>query len=118
MQITGKVTVRVDGEEIRTIGNGTGTTGGAERTTAKGGGRIHGYTEEEMEPTVSFTVAHTAETSVKRLAALRDATVLLETDTGARFIYRQAWTTTPPEVDFSNGEITVEMAAVECEEDL
>jgi len=116
-QITGKVRVRVDGEELKTVGNGSGTTGGVNRSVVKGGGRVHGYTEEVQEPTVSFTVAHQKGVSVRRLANLTGATVLIETDTGERFIYRDAWTTEPPELNHDNGEISVSMAAVECEED-
>jgi len=117
MQITGKVRVRVDGTEIPTVGNGSGTTGGVNRSVVKGGGRVHGFTEEEQAPEVSFTVSHHADTSVKAIAHWRDVTVLIETDTGRRFIYRGAWTTEPPELNHDNGEISVTMNAIECEED-
>ena len=116
-QVTGKVRVRVNGEEVPTVGNGSGTVGGATRNTVKGGDKIHGFQEDIEEPTVSFTIAHTANTSVKQIADWKDATVMIETDIGVRFIYREAWTSEPPELDHNSGEISVSMAAIDCEED-
>ena len=115
-QITGKAVIRLDGSELRTTGTATLNPGGMNRETVKGGGVIHGYKEEDVEPSVECSVAHTTELSIKDLAAIIDATVMFETDSGAQFVLRNAWVTEPPSLDAISGEVDLKFAALSRDE--
>lgn len=114
MQLTGKAAIRLDGATVRTLDGATLTLGGTNRTAVKGGGRVHGYKEEDMEATLQCKIAHAADVSMKTLNDLTGATVEFETDTGVVIILRQAWTVEP--TSLSDGEIDLKMAALESDE--
>jgi len=116
-QVTGKAIIRVDGEELRSLDGATLNPGGQSREAVKGGGKIHGYKESDMEPTVECKIAHTKDVSLKKLGAITDATVIFETDTGKRFVLRNAWVSEPPALDATAGSVDLKWAAIECDED-
>lgn len=116
-QVTGRAFIRVDGQELRSTPGATLSIGGSNRTAVTGSGRVHGYREEDVAPEVSFSVAHTADLSISWLNNITNATVLFETDTGRRFVLRQAFTTAPPELNSQEGTVSVAMSAIECDED-
>lgn len=115
-QVTGKAIIRVDGNELRTLDGATLNPGGVNREAMKGGGKVHGYKEEDMEPTVECSVAHTKDLSLKELGAITDATVMFETDTGKQFILRNAWVSEPPGLDANSGGVSLRFAAISCDE--
>lgn len=114
--VTGRAIIRVDGKELRTLDGATLNPGGVSRQAVKGGGKIHGYKEEDMEPTVECKVAHTPDVSLKELGNITDATVIFETDNGKRHVLRNAWTAEPPSLDSSAGAVDLKFAAIECDE--
>lgn len=116
-QITGKAVIRVDGTELRTLDGATLNPGGVTREAMKGGGKVHGYKETDVEPTMECKIAHTADLSIKQLAGITEATVLFETDTGRTYVLRKAWVTEPPALDTSAGSVDLKFAAIECDED-
>ena len=115
-QITGKAIIRVDGEELRTLPGAKLNPGGVNREAVKGAGKVHGYKEEEVEPSMECQVAHTRDLSLKRLADITAATVMFETDTGRQFILREAWTSEPPALDSGAGTVDLKMSAISCDE--
>lgn len=116
-QITGKAVIRVDGKELRTLDGATLNPGGVSREAMKGGGKVHGFKETDVEPTMECKVAHTADLSLKELGDITNATVIFECDTGRRYVLREAWTTEPPALDAGAGSVDLKMAAIECDED-
>jgi len=116
--ITGTAEIRFDGESLETVDNGlTAKPGGYSRSTKVGNGSVRGFTEETVPAELQVRIAHKKETSLKRIANIRNATVLVRTDTGQRHIYRGAWSTEPPELDINNGEVSFTMNALEHDED-
>ena len=115
-QVTGKAIIRVDGKELRTLDGATLNPGGVNREAMKGGGKVHGYKEEDVEPTVECKIAHTADDSLSALGAITDATVIFETDTGKQFILRSAWLSEPPALAASEGAVDLKFAAISCDE--
>jgi len=115
-QITGKATIRVDGQVLRTLDDATINPGGQNRTAKKGGGKIHGYSEEDVEPSMECKIAHTKDLSLKWLSGLTNATIDFETDTGMQFLLRQAWTSEPAVLNAKEGEVDLKMGAMECDE--
>lgn len=113
-QLTGRITIRLDGKELKSKDGATVDPGGVNRTTEKGGGRILGFTEEDVQASASFKLVHDKSVSLIALNKLVDATLSFETDSGVTFILRGAYTTKT--VPLSGNEVSVEMDAVECDE--
>lgn len=117
-QITGKATIKVDGRELRTADDATLDPGGVSREDVAGSGKVYGYSESETKaPELECTVYHTADTSLAELAAITDATVIFETDTGVGFVLTGAWVKEPPKLKAKGGEIALKFGALTCEED-
>ncbi len=91
-QITGKVSIRVDGEVLATENQATITPDGVNRNPERHGGKTY-YTEEETAPLLECNVLITKDTDVKALSNIKNATVFLEADTGQQYVMRNAFTT-------------------------
>jgi hypothetical protein len=115
-QITGRATIRVDGQELRSLGGATLNIGGVSREAVTGGGKIHGYREADEASTLECRIAHTRALSLRWLASIESATVEFETDTGVQFLMRGAFTTAVPSLAESDGAVDLSMAALECDE--
>jgi len=116
-QVTGKATIYVDGSMLNAADESTLNPGGVKRTPVMGGGRVIGYTEETIAPELSYTVYHTADTSLTDIKAITDATVIHMTDTGKRHVLTGAFVTDAVELKTKGGEVAVKMSAITCEED-
>lgn len=117
MRITGSATIRIDGEEIRSLGDATLNPGGFNRETKDDGGKVVGYSESVVGPSIECKVAHTKEgRSLVSLAGIRNATVIFETDTGTQFILRNAWVSEPPTLTAKGGEVSLKIAAMAMDE--
>ncbi len=81
-QITGKAVIRVDGEEWRTEDGAKLNPGGVTREAKAGGGKVHGFAEKTKAPELDCSVYHTRDTDLTAINAIRDATVMYESDTG------------------------------------
>lgn len=108
-KLTGKATVSVDGTTYKLANKVTLDPGGKSRKPEVHGGRTH-YTEEEMPPSLEGEVLHDKDADIIALGDISDATVLIECDTGQRFIIRHAFTTEPVKADFGTGKGTLKMA--------
>lgn len=115
-QITGRATIQVDGERLLAENAATLNIGGASREAMMGGGEVQGYQETDEAPSLSVTVRHTADLSLKKLGAITDATVFFETDTGKQFILRSAFTTNPIALETGAGNVRLEMSAHQVDE--
>lgn len=110
-QITGKCTVRVDGEELLKEVGGTLNVGGSEREAQMGPRGVNGFKENPVAPSLQITAHHTADTDIVRLAGISSATVLFETDTGHSYLLRRAFVTEPPELDAGAGTFGLNFSA-------
>lgn len=114
-QITGKATVKVDGDELLSEVGGTLNVGGVEREAVVGPRGPQGYRENPVAPTLQVTVRHTENTDLIALGRITNATVLFETDTGDAYLLRRAWCSEPPELAASDGDITLNLSAIAIE---
>ncbi|PWG62860.1 phage tail tube protein [Sediminicurvatus halobius] len=114
-QITGKATVRVDGEELLSEVGATLNVGGVEREAQLGPRGVQGYKENPVAPSIQVTVQHTGETDIVQLAGITAASVLFETDTGVTYLMREAFVTEPPELDASAGTFALNFSGMGLE---
>lgn len=114
-QITGKAIIRVDGEEWSTEDGAKLNPGGVTREAKVGGGKVRGFAEKTKAPELECSVYHTRNTDLTAINAINDATVVYESDTGDRYVLRNAFVTEQGELDAENNTINVKFSAISCE---
>ena len=77
-QITGKCIIRLNGSELQSTDDATLNVGGVNREAVVGGGKVYGYKEETVAPTLECSVAHDKNTDLVALSATTDATIIFE----------------------------------------
>lgn len=116
MQITGPIDVVVDGLMLASLADAeVQGVGGLEREDVVGS-RALGYRNRPIAPGCTFTLAHTAGTSVSVINAITDATIQLLCDTGTSFVLRHAWCKKSSGPQGGKGEIKCEFGAMSIEE--
>jgi hypothetical protein len=110
-QITGKATIKKDGEELLADVDATLNVGGASREPVMGPRGVQGFRESPAAPTLSTTVRHTKDTDLVALGSITDATVLFETDTGDTYMLRRAFVSDPVELSSGNGNVRLNWGA-------
>lgn len=113
-QVTGRVFVSVNGVRLRSKEGAKLNFGGVEREAVIGDDSVHGFMEKSVAPSIECTISHLADTSLKRLADIKDASVMFETDTGKVFNLRNAWSAKA--LELSKGEVSMTFQGVGCEE--
>ena len=93
-QITGKVTIRLDGVVIPTENQATLNPGGPKREPETHGGRTY-YSESEEAPMLDCTVLQNKDFDAIELTKMKGATGIFEADTGQQYMMRKAFTTEP-----------------------
>lgn len=106
-QVTGIVTVKVDGDMVRSKAGASIDLGGYERTTQKGHS-IYGYSEELMPSIVSFTLAHVGKDDLIGLQSKVDSTLQFDTDTGDSYIVRNAFSSKTAVLTGGEGDVAFE----------
>ena len=114
-QITGKAIIKVDGNEWRTTDDCKLHPGGVEREAKVGGGKVHGCSEKTKAPEMDASIYHTKDTDLTAINAIKNATVIFESDTGDRYLLRNAWVGSQEALDSGNGTVSVKMSAESCE---
>jgi predicted transcriptional regulator len=114
MQVTGRVFISVNGKRLRSKEGASLNIGGVSREAQVGDDSVHGYSEKLTAPSVDCSTSHTADTSLKELQAITDATLVFETDTGKTYTLSHAWLSGQPEL--SKGEVKLKFEAMNCEE--
>jgi hypothetical protein len=104
-QATGRVTIKLDGDILRSSTGASLQVGGIMRTAKSlDSGQVH-YTEEIVPSQISATIVHLPDQDVIGLRALRDFTASFETDTGAGWAIANAFVTDVGEI--ANGEFSI-----------
>ena len=115
-QITGRAKIKVDGKSLSSESGATLNPGGSNRPPKTGGGKVHGYSEEDVAPSLECVIFHKKDTSIIELSDITGATVTFDTDTGVQFILRDAWTSEPAALDTANGTVALKMNAISCDQ--
>lgn len=109
MDVTGTCFIQADGLALESKdGEASLEFGGKERQAVYANGRLLGPSEKAICATVGSTLAHTAVTNMDALAKAKNITITFITDTGKRYVIRNAFATKPPKLSGDSGDIEVE----------
>lgn len=113
-QVTGRVYVNVGGKRLASKSGAKLNFGGVEREGVMADTGPVGYQEKPVMPTLDCTIPHLADTSFKELAAIKDAAMSFDTDTGRSYALSGGFLMKPPELE--NGEVKLSFGALSCDE--
>lgn len=104
-QQTGRVTIKLDGEALRSKPGASLQTGGIQRTGDMTDQGEFYYQEKYIPSTIKCTMPHFIDTDLPKLRAWKNGTATFVSDTGASFTVAKACVTELG--DLSNGEVDV-----------
>lgn len=117
MQRLGKAYIKADGDLLETMPGAKIGLGGDNRKVVKGNNAILGYSAEPVEGTLECEIAVGPQTSLAKLAGLKDVTITFEADTGQTWVIKNAFLTEPPvATDGDGGKVPLKFAGQPAEE--
>jgi len=116
MKFFGIATIKLDGDVLESMPGASLDIGGFTRTPVSGD-HVHGYHETPKPALLECEVKMKAETSLADLAAVVQATISFECDTGQSYVIRNAWIIDPPAVKSGdNGSVSLKFAGPPADE--
>ena len=104
-RVTGRARVRIDGQLLETAGDTTLDPGGVMRESVPGDYESGAFRQGEPKPAkLDVSILSKASFSPTAFAAIENATVSVEFDTGQSFIIRNAWSEGAPTMQTSDGK--------------
>ena len=115
-KIAGTVFLKFDGEQLQLRGDLTVTPGSIERESIVGQDAVHGFKEMPRAPFIEGNFSDGAAVSLEALLKQEDVTVQAELANGKQYILRNAWLVPSPELDTSEGQMTLRWEGASCDE--
>jgi hypothetical protein len=104
-QLTGVVTITVNGARQQSDDGAKLNMGGVERTPQS----VYGYTEKKVMSQVDFTLFHDPSVKLSDIGAWKKVTVRFECDSGPVYTIANAFTLKPPELTGGDAKVAVTM---------
>jgi hypothetical protein len=116
-QRLGRAYIKVDGDMLESMPGAKVDVGGVSRSVVLGNNKVLGFAEKPKEAMVECEVAVGPATSLLKLAAIADATITFECDTGQTYVIKNAFLTEPPvATDGDGGKVPLKFAGDPAEE--
>jgi len=116
MKFFGKATIKADGQVLESMPGSTLDPGGKTRTPVSSD-HSHGYHETPKPSSLECEIKMTKDTSLAELAAITDATLSFDCDTGQSYVIRKAWLVEPPILTSGdNGTVKLQFAGDPADE--
>ena len=115
-QITGKCIIRLNGSELQSTDDATLNVGGVNREAVVGGGKVYGYKEETVAPTLECSVAHDKNTDLVALSRPpRMPPSSLNRTPVTNMYCAVPFMTEPASLQTTNGTASLNWSALSCE---
>ena len=105
--ITSRVEIKIDGAVVLNKPGFTFRPGGIQRESVMGDAGVHGYTEVWMPARLAGNLTHTEQQNLEAYGGIKDATIVISTNTNQQYVMRNAWQTDAPELNAQSGEVGV-----------
>lgn len=112
--IAGRATLYVDGKKQFVGDSFSYTTDDTVVSDSIGKSGIAGYTEEAVAPKINIELVETPDAPLDVLNKIRNATIVLDLQTGAQYTYMNAWRSGDPIEKNESGRATLEFHAMQC----
>lgn len=109
--------IKVDGDLLRTLPGAKIKLGGKKREPVVGDSSVHGFAEKLEPSMLECEISLVPGYSLARLAAISNATVTYEADTGQTYVIRDAFVTETLELNGGEGgKVALKFAGQPAEE--
>jgi hypothetical protein len=115
-RVAGVAYLRVDGRQYALRGNLTVSPDMKEREGVAGQDGVHGYIERPRVPFIEGDFSDVAGLSLAEFENQTNVTVQADLANGKRYLLRNAWTSTPRELNTADGQVTVRWEGMKGEE--
>jgi hypothetical protein len=115
-RIAGMAYLRVDGRQYALRGNLVVSIDSEEREGVPGQDGMHGFIERPRVPFIEADLSDLGGLSLQQLGRIRNTTVQAELANGKKYLLRNAWTSTPRELNTADGQVTVRFEGMKGEE--
>lgn len=115
-RVAGVAFLKADGQQFALRGNMTVSMGSVERETVTGQDGVHGYTEKPMAPFIEADITDSGGVSIEAIERITRATVTAELANGKVYVLREAWVMKAPELNTTDGTMSVRFEGFRCEE--
>lgn len=117
-QVTGRCYIRTNGKMLRTKdGAKLDNIGGLTREAVTGN-EVYGFVEKVVAPSIECTIIDMADTSLKDIHDITDATITFETDTGKTYIMPHSWCESALSLTAGEGEVDAKFTGTSVEEQM
>lgn len=103
--ILGEVTIRANGQQIKTKPGAVLNPGGYSRTQHMGPGRVWGKSRKYAPPSIELVIAADEDVDVMTINALEFVTLVWEGDNGVSYMMTQSSTNEPATLREESGDI-------------
>jgi hypothetical protein len=107
-KILGKVTLKIDGADIKSYPGATLDIGGTVRNP-RVGHKYHGYSEQDKQAECECRIDLTESVSLDTIRGWADVTLAFETDVGKSYVINNASLANPPRLT-DGGDSSVELS--------
>jgi len=114
----GTVFVKVNGRQIPLRGSIKNSPELLEGEGRAGMDGPHGFIEKPKMPSFEGEFSATSDITLTELRTIKDATWVVEMNSGRRFTYIEGRVTTALELDSAEGSFTMKVEAMDCHEEL
>ncbi len=112
--IAGRASLYVDGKKKFVGDSYSYTTDDTTVADSIGKGGLAGYTEDAVAPKINIELVETTESDLDELNAIRNATIVLDLQTGKQYTYTGAYRSGDPVEKNESGRATIEFHATAC----
>ncbi|MGZ8364563.1 MAG: phage tail tube protein [Caulobacteraceae bacterium] len=102
-KLFGRAVITADGQILNTKMGASLTLGGVKRNARPGSNTTGGFTEELENSELECEVEMDGNLSLASIAAIEDASILFECDTGQNYLIEGAYSSDPPSITEGEG---------------
>lgn len=114
-RVAGEGYTYVDGVALPLGGKLTVSGWTSEKETKTGLSGVVGYSEKPRAPFIEIEVITDGTLDLQAFQSVRDSTITAELANGQTFIMRNAWCTSPPDMDAADGTATLRFEGKQME---
>lgn len=116
-QRLGRAFIKWDGKLLETLPGAKIDIGGVDRDTVTGSNAVLGYSEKTKPATLECEISLGTQTRLADFAAITNATITFECDTGQHYVMRNAWLTESPNAtEGDGGKVPLKFASTPAQE--
>lgn len=115
-KLGGTIYIKIDGEMFDAKGTFTYNLGIPKREGVVGADKVHGYKETQQVPRIEGAISDSSTLDLEKFLKMEGFTATLELANGKTIVLRDAWNASEGDASTEEGEISIKLEGMSCEE--